>query len=456
MSPIVKAAGVAVALVLCSPAHAVDDGNRDRRFNARQGYASVAFDLPTLELDSPLDALAQPDGGIVLAGYASGGAGNDTNGAVARLHPDGSADWQMHFQLAPDTNTEVRAVALQADGLIVVAGAWSATGPTRGFVARLTADGALDTSFGSAGAVWDDLPELHDVAIHPDGRILAAGRFTGGTAADMLLLAFRPDGTREFTSIVDFTPLGQAPRWSNDEALAVAAQPDGKILLAGYGGQIAPEMVQRFAVARLKADGGLDDTFGDLGRQTVGFDWCTPGGDISHAFATAVAIDSIGRVILGGYGEDTGCDLGTLGTRMPVLAALTSTGQIDTEFGAGGRVVEHLFTEIPGWGSFQDLAVQADDRIVLVGHGPDASMHSTIGAVRLLPDGSFDPTFVGDGMGRYDFGVGETDVFAVAMQGPHPIVVGRWRSDPGMAPSNTDFLAIRLIGDRIFGHDYEP
>lgn len=454
MSLFWKTASFAAGLGLCTLAHAVDDGNRDRRFNGRQGYAPVAFDLPPLEMDAPHDVLVQPDDGkIVLAGYASSGSGNDIQGAVARLRPDGTADWQMRFQLAPDTVTIVRAVARQADGKIVVAGAWWTTGATRGFVARLTFDGMLDTSFGSAGAVWDDLPELHDVAIHPDGRILAAGRFTGGTAADMALLAFMPDGTREFTSVVDFTPIDQAPQWSNDEALAIAVQPDGKILLAGYGGQVAPEMVQRFAVARLLADGGLDSTFGDLGRQTIGFDWCTPGGDISHAFATAVAIDSIGRVILGGYGEDAGCDEGP---QMSAVAVLTSTGQFDTEFGDGARLTGHLFSDIPGQGSFQDLAVQADDRIVLVGHGPDASRHSTIGAARLLPDGTLDPSFVGDGIGRYDLGLGETDSYAVALQGPHPIIAARWQPDPAMQPSNTDFLAIRLIGDRIFGHDFDP
>ncbi|MCO5275943.1 MAG: hypothetical protein M9900_13615 [Flavobacteriales bacterium] len=129
------------------------------------------------------EALAlQPDGKLLVAGelvYHNGTAA----GGVLRLNPDGTRDNGFNAPFYPFAT--VNAVAVQDNGRILVGGEYTdamyaagITGPNR--ITRLLADGSVDTSFAvGAGA----LPEagstayIRSIAVQPDGRILAGGRF---------------------------------------------------------------------------------------------------------------------------------------------------------------------------------------------------------------------------------------------------------------------------------------
>src|SRR4051812_12629800 len=126
----------------------------------------------------------QPDGKLVLAGgnYI---AQDNQPGLIARLNADGSPDTTFNgtgFREVALGNTWVafRGVALQPDGKILVAGAANVSGNWQVVVARLNADGTMDTSFGGGdGIVFTDISPVDDngnaLALQPDGKIVVAG-----------------------------------------------------------------------------------------------------------------------------------------------------------------------------------------------------------------------------------------------------------------------------------------
>ena len=131
-----------------------------------------------------LAIVVQRDGRILIGGDFL--RVNDAAHAhIARLNPDGSLD--ASFKPSPALNGAVRSIALQADGKIIIGGSFDRMGTaTCPGIARLNADGSLDSEFdvgqGASGSVWC-------VALQPDGKILAAGRFTnfGGVAVGRIV-----------------------------------------------------------------------------------------------------------------------------------------------------------------------------------------------------------------------------------------------------------------------------
>jgi uncharacterized delta-60 repeat protein len=230
-----------------------------------------------------------PNGKLLLGGFSGPEGGNIQ---VARLNANGAFDTTFGTGgiAAVDFGaTEFgEALARQADGRILVAGRSS---PGGAVVARLRATGALDPDFGSGGRVT--LPgggSLSAVLVQPDRNIIVAGNAAGSAA--MTVTRLKPDGSLDTTfggggtTTVAFgslaNPLGGAVR-----------QPDGKIVIAGY-----TQDGEDVAVARLEADGSLDPTFGAGGKATVDFGTAT--------FGNAVALAPNGRIVVAG--QKTGGD----------------------------------------------------------------------------------------------------------------------------------------------------
>src|SRR6185436_1440237 len=106
---------------------------------------------------------------------------------LARLYPDGSLDPSFNPGTGPDG--DINAVAIQPDGRIVVAGYFNRfDGVSRSGIARLNADGSLDTSFdpGTGVGTVSVHPQAHTVALHADGKIVIGGYFrnVNGVARD--------------------------------------------------------------------------------------------------------------------------------------------------------------------------------------------------------------------------------------------------------------------------------
>src|SRR6185503_10246187 len=173
----------------------------------------------------------QPNGKIIVAG-ASWGVNND-DFALARYNSNGSLD--TTFDTDGKTTTPIgsgddygRAVALQSDGKIVVAGT-SFNGSNNDFaLARYNSTGSLDTTFDTDGKVTTSFGSGEDfgrgVAIQSDGKIVVAGHSDGKFA----LTRYNNNGSLDMTFDTDgkvTTTIG-----AGDFGFAVALQPDGKIL----------------------------------------------------------------------------------------------------------------------------------------------------------------------------------------------------------------------------------
>ena len=244
-------------------------------------------------------------------------------------------------------------------------------------MARLRANGAFDTTFGSGGRrtidFGGDSGSLLGAALQPDGRIVLAGR----SDLQVAVARLNPSGSLDTTFSGDGKKLFSWGGFS--QATSVLVLPNGKILLAGFFG---PEG-GNIQVARLNANGALDNTFGTGGKAPVDF-----GGD---DFGLAMARQANGRIVVAGQSRVTGQS----GVSSAVVTRLRASGTLDPDFGVNGRVT------LPGGGIARAVLVQPDRQIVVAGNASGSAMMTV---TRLHPNGSSDITFDGDGTATIDFG----------------------------------------------------
>jgi uncharacterized delta-60 repeat protein len=257
---------------------------------ADAGFGGVGLGRRTIGsggLDYAEAVALQPDGKILIAGTA----GPEARLLVARLNPDGSNDAGFGqggaVGLDFGGNDVASAVSVQRDGKIVVAGTTSAGQDVA--VARLAADGSLDAGFGTGGRRVIDYGGIDGgraLALQPDGKILIGGFGSSGTA--MTVARLKRDGS--FDARFDGDGIFGANLRADDRGLALSLQPDGKIVLAGHSGDDV-------AIARVQPGGGLDTTFDRDGRRTIDL------GGADRASGVALRADG-GMVLAGNAGQD--------------------------------------------------------------------------------------------------------------------------------------------------------
>ncbi len=214
-------------------------------------------------------ALAQRDGKIVLGGSfttlrPNGASDNVDRNALARVNTDGSLD----FDFNPNANGQVYAMALQSAGAnagkIIVAGAFTSVGGvTRNRIARLNTDGTVDSSFNVdlAGGL---APEVYALIVLPDDRIVIGGAFTtvGGVTRNRIA-RLSANGALDTT----YDPNASAA------VLSLAVQRDGKIILGGSFTSLQPagdsSATTRRYLARLNPSGTVDTEFDPKPDNTV-------------------------------------------------------------------------------------------------------------------------------------------------------------------------------------------
>lgn len=430
-NPVAAATLAALWCALPGGALSGKPGDLDPAFGAG-GKATLAFGGGN---DSAEAVVVQGDGRIVSAGRTHSGGGFDF--ALARHLPDGTLDTTFGAAgKAVDDfageNDAIRGAALQADGKIVVAGVLGSGGQDDFGVARYSADGVLDTSFGG-GLVNTDFAGTFDqaraVAVQPsDQRIVVAGWVDNGdpTGDDFALARYEADGTLH--------PLfGAAGKASvdfggTDEAVAVAIQPDGKIVAAGNsdgGGTLD------FALARFTTTGVLDATFGTGGKVT------TPIGAGSDG-ANAVVIQPDGKILVAGYSDNGG-------QNVFALVRYLGNGALDTAFGAGGKATTVVGSDATGYGA----ALQNDGRILVAGYANNGA-NDDFALVRYKADGTLDTAFGVAGKAVAAIGAGHDDGSALAVQADGKIVVVGNSSNG----ANPDFALARFqvaLGDARVG-----
>jgi len=406
-----------VVLALAVPATAsAAPGDLDPSFGGGAGW------VRTLEVrdasnnylpEGAEDVAIQPDGRIVVTGPVIDGRSNRYFGALRYL-PDGSLDGSFGSGglVAIDLGSfeDPRAVALQRDGKIVVAGETDCE-TARCFAAmRFNPDGSTDGSFGAGGVVrvpfYLKAAWANDVAIDGSGRIVMAGvRLRGGDAQDsatVCVIRLLPDGrpdpgfSRDGVAIVDHG-------YGNDSAEAVVLR-GGKVIVAGEGRSAYRSF---FGLARLRGDGRLDRSFGRRGHRLVSF------GARRLAAAYALAAAPRGRLAVAGSAvvEDG---------RPQMALALVSRG---------GGVVRRVRTA-PGPAGGYARAVRATRGGIYVagraytepGTGP-----SDWALARYTPAGGL------LGVTTTDFGTGEDAAEAIALTPGHATVAGSIYGSHGLA-----------------------
>ena len=357
------------------------DGDLDPTFGS-SGTLTTSFG-PTRQ-DQGYAVAVQPDGKVVVAGDSYHGSGYDI--AVARytelgdLDPSFGAGGRVLTPF-PGTGASTRAVAIQEDGNIVVAGG------TAGLflVVRYTPDGALDPAFGAGGIVTTDFGGLGATAvaieIQTDGKIVVAGRAgqtVNGAAKNVFALArYETDGALDATfgtgglvttSFGVFTNPGEIAR-------ALAIQPDGKIVVAGY---TTLNDGLHLALARYQMNGALDPLFYGGGVLDQ------PGKIIGVArgtWANAVAVQTDGRILVGGGNRDG----------QFLLARFNTIGAPDLSFGSLGMVTTVLSPGLTTDEVFA-LVLQSDDKILATGLSHTGTDFD-YGLARYETSGALDATF---------------------------------------------------------------
>lgn len=350
------------------------------------------------------NALRVTGGGIVMAGTAQTSNGGDV--AVARFTSAGALDLTFN---GTGTRTEGvgaklvegRAVALQTDGRILVAGRGGA--PRTPFeLVRCLPDGGLDATFGAGGVaagVVMGTATPSALLVQPDGRILVAGTVDTGFDTPGVVARYLADGQLD----AGFGTGGIVTIEGDDfhaYAGALALQPDGKIVVAGgmYVRDVFGPGFTELLVVRLNANGTVDGSFGSGGRRLV----------LAADAGSAVAVDASNRIVVA-------CPLdGQFG-----VYRFTSTGTLDTTFGGYGWAQ----TPVGTGAAPSALLVQPDGRIVVAGTST-YGFGDNVTLTRYHDNGTLDAGFGSGGVVVRDLILGTDHAYALARRGDGHLLVG--------------------------------
>jgi uncharacterized delta-60 repeat protein len=425
----------------------------------------------------------QKDGKIVAAGFS----GRDF--ALVRYLPSGQLDKTFGSNGIQDVpfsgQAAITAIALQPNGKIDVAGsALNTIDQQRFALAQFTTSGQLDPTFGMHGITTTTFPNTGGMAdamvIQPNGDLIVAGGSDAGNATfDFTLARYTPAGKLDTAfgtgGIVVDTSLG-AGSFSG-----VALKSNGQIIADGS------DVNSNAVVTRFQSNGKIDRSFGKDGVATITYfgplvtsavlmqksgdivvvgtaiqpqrDFTdstffaarfTPAGAVDNSFGNSLVPGLQEAEIPGGQGTALAgalqandrivvvgnSSLGDQGTDF-ALARYTLSGQPDSSFGFGGVVQSPNGIN----GDFAADIVQSDGKIIVAGSELALGGEPTDAAlVRYNPDGSLDTSFGVDG--HVYFHIGSNAIFnALALDAKGDIVAGGTGTD---ALGNSDFALVRF------------
>ncbi|HEY6206829.1 MAG TPA: delta-60 repeat domain-containing protein [Chthoniobacterales bacterium] len=380
----------------------------------------------------------------VLAFIASTGA---AEAAAGRLDPAFGTRGKVTTDFS-QTSDLANAVALQADGKIIVVGQTYANNDYSNedfAVVRYNANGTLDNTFGVNGRVTTDFPGLAAVAssvvVQADGKIVVAGgAFPFFTfAGNFEIVRYNSNGSLDTSfgngGIVETNfPAGSY-------AFAVALQSDGKIIAAGtYYANFNPgdQSDTDFALARYNPDGSPDTSFGTGGQVTTDFS-----GHEDDAYS--VLLQSDGKIVVVGSANSTANYYDFAAARY------LSNGTLDTSFGTSGKVTTDFGDH--NLDIAYSAALQSDGKIVAAGTATlNGGTNQFFGVARFNSNGTLDTSFRTTGKTTVDFGNFLQGAYQVLIQSDGKILtVGASNGES----SEDDFLLARLNTngslDRMFG-----
>jgi uncharacterized delta-60 repeat protein len=389
-------------------------GGQARGFIARLDSTTGMADSFNPSADNTVFSIAVQADGKILAGglfttVSPSGNPASTRNSIARLETDGRLDQTLNLSILAEP---IAAIAMQADGKILIGGFIFSLPGISGNMARLNTDGTVDTAFNPNVNGF-----VRSIAVQADGKILVGGAFTnvGGQPRNRIARLDAATGAVD----VSFDPN------ANNDVYTIAVQPDGQILLGGIFTSIGGQTRNR--IARLNAATGLADSFNPNANGEV----------------YSIGVQADGKIVVGGNFVGANCIGGQMRDFMARLDP--GTGLADS------------FNPNPDFAVIS-VVVQADGKILAGGNftnlgGQPRNHIARLDATSGLPD-SFNPNANGT-------------VWALAVQADGKIIAGgtftsiggqprnrlaRVDGATGMAdsfnPNPTDFLnAIALQGD---------
>ena len=311
--------------------------------------------------------------------------------SLGNLDTNYGSGGQAAVVLNPTGAYAVTDLVLQADGKAVVTGE-AGNGLA---VARLTANGLPDASFGTRGLGKFDITlttseRASGVAVQSNGDIVL-----GGNASLAVVASFKSNGVIDsgkggFGTVLQGKAIGYnlatfAPYGSFSD---VIVQSDNKVLAVGAV-RFSDADQNSLIVARYSAAGILDSSFNGIGYSLLrptGFAWTTGAG---------AALQADGKIVI--VGSSSGIAPGSDGRGDIFVARLNANGAVDTSFGGG---TGYVLLDIDGnatvtWEQGYDLAIQPDGKIVVIGTEVlttgDPIWNQVV--ARLNPNGTLDGTF---------------------------------------------------------------
>jgi uncharacterized delta-60 repeat protein len=401
------------------------DGTLDLNFNPNANDQINAFAL-------------QPDGKIIIGGLFTTLQPNNAAAAtirnrLARLNADGTLDTAFNPNIGVGTATtqvaQVTSVVVQANGQIVIGGTFRSVGAAvRNYIARLNADGSLDTTYNPTPNA-----AVLSLALQGDGKVLAGGSFT----------SLNPEGG-------DSTPRSRLVRLNlngypdsefdpkpDNSVLSIAVQTDGKIVIGGTFATVQPigdtVTTIRSRIARINTDGTIDGAFNPN----------------ANAAVNALLLLNDGSLVIGGSFTSLRPNSDTASSGRTYLARVLTDGSLDP-----------AFLPTPN-GAVQALASQPDGKIVAGGYFTQIRSNTSSVVVnrnhlaRLNADGSVDTTLDPSANGR---------ILAHAVQPDGKVIVGGYFTifggltrnyvarlnadgtvDPGFAPLVNDLVSTVVV-----------
>ncbi len=289
-------------------------------------------------------------------------------------------------------------------------------------VARFNADGTLDSTFGTNGVAKVDLGPssattreiLWDMERDASDRLVLFGSKKGDGDRidnDRVTVRLTANGALDTTFATEGVHTLNISNLS-DNARNAIIQPDGKIVTSGYTPQptgVGTQSANRIVLLRLGENGAVDNTFGANGVvNSAPFQPVDPiNTQWGMAEAYAVGYQSTGHYVTTGYGR-----VAASGQVDLVSFRYTSTGQLDTTWGTDGLVELDLVGDNDRG---RNMVVLPDDRVMMVGSATPAAQNINAMVLMLQADGQRDTSFSADGYKLYDFGRPDEAFFGAAV-----------------------------------------
>jgi uncharacterized delta-60 repeat protein len=415
-------AGVLAAPLLPILSYAAKPGDLDRSFS-RNGKVSTDMGA----VDGANSVAIDAQGRIVAGGYAYTATEDEYDFVLARYKPSGkldrsfSGDGRANTDFGVAYGEAVNAVAVASKGRIFAAGDLNPDFPDGWAIARYKSDGSLDRAFSGDGnatiAFGGRDEQANSMAIDRQGRIVVVGTVLDHSQANgwqsfFTLARLKANGSLD-PSFGDGGTVMQSVS-PFDEARAVAIDSANRIVVAGRRalGRGGGNYTSAFALARYNPNGTLDSTFASGGRATTTFG--RSGGE-----AYSLAIDSGGRLVVAGARDP--------GTRPRfALARYGADGVLDASFSRDGKVTTRFGSAIA---IADSVAIDSRGRIsAATGVGDDFAV------ARYRPGGTLGTSFSGNGKVRTHFRGGGYGARSLAIDsGDRVVAAGSGDSDFGLA-----------------------